>query len=563
MSFTTDKDEKKNQDEFNLDDYPDVADWSQLKKKDLIDLLENDVFGLYGLMSVCDVVILEDDPDIKTACLTLTASPKIYFNRKFLQKFCHTKNHIFMVLMHELYHKILNHAALFKTTKKEDQGLLNIATDAFINSLLYQLYSDEKYATFFRDFYNILISEKQSKDPSFKGHPLHMLKNRSEKQIADFRTRTFYGQLYSPFGQDIDSLIAFMRDTVPKQYVQYASEHGIGDHSGQTGEIHEHLRKEITKIAKAAQKTLTDQAEEYHEMLEARKRAEEEAKKRKEEKEGKGKDGKDKKDGKAEGKGNKSHAGDFDPDERKKAQAFNPESSAFCRYVGGIIEYLEKKDKELQSAMIKMAKQSVESKVIIKTKSMFPAIPAYTVRPNFKDKGGLVAHHMGRYKPFYKNPLLPKDFGLVHVYIDVSGSMGHYVDNIYTVLSSRALHDLLWPQIHLFSTHIEDITKKQLREKVIDTSFGTDFSLIFEHMGKNQVKKALIFTDGYGEISKNAQDIIKKNKIRCITVFTPDRSPSNPFIDVSEETYTFTRDMKVKEDNWEEEKKSNKRNRDW
>ena len=557
MSLTTDKNEKKDQDEFDLDSYPDVVEhgWKDLKKKDLIDLLENDIFGLYGLLSVCDVVILEDDPQIKTACLTLSASPKIFFNRKFLAKFCATKNHILMVFMHELYHKILNHAALFKTTKKEDQGLLNIATDAYINSLLFQLYPEEKYASMFRDFYNRLISEKQSKDPGFKGHPLHMLKNRSEKQIPDFRTRTFYNQLYSPFGQDIDSLIAFMRDTVPRQYVQYASEHGIGDHSGENGAIHEHLRKEITKIAKAAQKTLNDQAEEYNEMLEARKRAEEEAKKRKEaEAEGK-KDGDKKK-----GKSDKNYAGDFDPDDRKKKQAFNPESSAFCRYMGAIIEYLEKKDRELQSAMIKMAKQSVESKVIIKTKSMFPAIPAYTVRPNFKDKGGLVAHHMGRYKPFYRNPLMPKDFGLVHVYIDVSGSMGHYVDNIYTVLGSRSLHDLLWPQIHLFSTHIEDITKKQLREKVIDTSFGTDFSLIFEHMGKNQVKKALIFTDGYGDISKNAQDIIKKNKIRVITVFTPDRSPNNPFIDVSEETFTFTRDMKVKEDNWEEEKKEAKRN---
>lgn len=561
MSLTRDKEssqDKDKQEEWDLDAYPDVADWSKLKKKDLIDLLENDIFGLYGLLSVCDVVILEDDPDIKTACLTLTASPKIFFNRKFLQKFCTTKNHILMVFMHELYHKILNHASLFKTVKKEDQPLLNVATDAFINSLLYQLYPNEMHATMFRDFYNKLIQEKVDKDPAFKGHPFHFLKNRSEKQISDFRTRTFYGQLYSPFGQDIDSLITFMRETVPVQYVQYASDKGMGDHSGENGAIHEHLRKEITKIARAAQKTLNDQAEDYHNMLEARKRAEEEAKKKKEEAEGK--DGKEK--GKKKGKESMNHDGNFDPDERKKQQAFNPDSSVFSRYMGGIIEYLEKRDKDLQSSMIKMAKQSVESKVIIKTKSMFPAIPAFTVRPNYKDKGGIIAYHMGRYKPFYRNPLLPKDFGLVHVYIDVSGSMGQYVDNIYTVLASRALHDLLWPQIHLFSTHIEDITKKQLKQKIIDTSYGTDFSLIFEHMDKTKVKKALIFTDGYGDINKNAREIIKRNKTRVITIFTPDRSASNPFIDVSEETFTFSQDMKVKEDDWDAEKADNKR-RGW
>lgn len=555
MSITREKNDNTEQQnkEWDLDQYPDIADWSKLKKKDLIDMLEDDIFGLYGILSICDVIILEDDPQIKTACVTLTASPKIFINRKFLNKFCATPYQLLMILMHELYHKIFNHASLFRTSKEEDKPYLNVATDAFINALLYQLYPEEKYATFFRSFYDQLIDERKKEDPSFKGHPFHLLKSRSN--ISEFRIRMFYEQLYSPFGQDIDSIIQIVKETCPAKHVQYVK--GIGDHSGQGGAVHEHLRKEISKIAKRAQKTLNDQAEEYNRMLEARKKAEEERKKAEEEAKGKGKGNKTGKD-KEKGKDGKGFDGDFDPDEREKTQSFCPESTAFCRYVGSVVEYFNKKDQNLQSSMIKMAKQSIESKIIIKTKNMFPSIPGMTVQPNFKDKGALVARHLGKYKPFYKNKLLPQDFGLCHVYIDVSGSMGHYIENIYTVLSSRTLHALLWPKIHLFSTHVEDITKKQLKEKVIDSSFGTDFDLIFEHMDKNNVKKALIFTDGYGAINQSSLDIIKKKKIRIVSVFTPDRSPSNPFVPISETSFTFNDKMAVDKDNMEEEIKSGK-----
>jgi predicted metal-dependent peptidase len=541
MSITRDEkgnDTNKENKEWNLDQYPDVADWSNFKKKDLIDLLEGDVFGLYGLLSVCDVKILEDDPEIKTACLTLTATPKIFINRKFLNKFCPTSHYLFILLMHEMYHKILNHAAVFKKAEGVDKALANLATDAFINALLFQLYPEDKYAGFFRDFYNQLTKEKQDEDPTFTGHPYTFLKSRSS--ISDYRQRMFYQQLYSPYGQDLDSIFKILRETTPVQYVQQCGESGMGDHSGEGGEIHDHLRKEISKIVKKAHKSLQDKAKRHKEMEEARKKAEEEAKRKKEEKEGNRKGKEKKKD---------THYADQNVDEMEKTQSWDPNSTAFCKYIGGVIEALDQKDKSLTSSMIKMSTRSVKSKVAVSVKKMFPVVPFQTVKPNYKKKSAIICHYLNKYKPFHENPVKPVDYGACHVYVDVSGSMGRYVDEIYSILCNRSICDLLHEKIHLFSTKIEDITKKELKARVIDTSFGTDFDCIFEHMLKNDVRRALIFTDGYAnEVNKDLQDKMKQKKIQIIGVFTPDRQDNNPIWKLAKENYTFQEDMSVAKD---------------
>lgn len=531
--------------EWDLDQYPDVADWKDLKKKDLIDMLEEDVFGLYGLLSVCEVKILEDDPRIKTACLTLTATPKIFINRKFLNKFCPTRHYIFMILMHELYHKILNHAAVFKRASDTDKALANLATDTFINAMLFQLYPDDKYAGFFRDFYNQLIDEKKAKDPEYKGHPMSFLKSRSV--IQDFRQRMFYQQLYTPYGQDLDSIFKLLRETVPIQYIQMDGGDGIGDHSGEGGEIHDHLKKQISKIVKKAHNNLQDRAKRHKEMEDARKKAEEAAKRKKEKEEGK--------DGKEKGKEKKkdTHYSDQDVDNMEKSQGWDPNSTAFCKYIGGIVDLLENKDKNLNSSMIKMATRSVKSKVVTSVKKMFPVVPFMTVKPNYKKKATVITNYLGKYRAFHENPVKPVDYGACHVYVDVSGSMGRYVDEIYTILCSRNITDLLHEKIHLFSTKIEDITKKELKARVIDTSFGTDFDCIFEHMLKNDVKRALIFTDGYtNDVAPDLQERMLRKKTQIIGVFTPDRTAGNPIWQLSKECYTFEENMKVAKDDMNE-----------
>ena len=56
---------------------------------------------------------------------------------------------------------------------------------------------------------------------------------------------------------------------------------------------------------------------------------------------------------------------------------------------------------------------------------------------------------------------------------------------------------LLWPQIHLFSTRVIDITPAQLRAGLCRTTEGTSIDVVAEHIADNHIKRALIVTDGW------------------------------------------------------------------
>ena len=80
-----------------------------------------------------------------SACVTCQIRPKLVLNPDFIDKYCETDEHLFMLIMHELYHIILGHTALFKRCTEID----NIALDAIINAMLCQLYPEEEYTSFF------------------------------------------------------------------------------------------------------------------------------------------------------------------------------------------------------------------------------------------------------------------------------------------------------------------------------------------------------------------------------------------------------------------------------
>lgn len=531
---------------FDLDAFPDVSDiGTNLRKKDIIDIASTDVYGLYGLLNICNIHIVEDDPVIKTACITLNHNPEVFINAKFVNKFCKTNHHVLMIILHELLHKTLNHQNLFKSgqAKGLSPQLLNIAADAYINALLYQLYPSEKHYSFFKNLYETLGNHQRQTDPSFNGIPFKFL--HAKARFDDIRHRYFYEGLYSPYGQDIDTIIKVIKESVPQQQVSENGDKVVGDHSGEGSALDEAARKAVSKILKKQQKTLEDKAEEYKKLLEARKKAEEEAKK----KEAKGK--KSKKEGSEEGK---ACRGENDPENREKTQDFSPTSSAFTKYISAAVELMEKQDSDVGSQLIKMAKQSTTSKVIVAGKRMFPKIPLYTPKPNFKQKARVISHVMGRYRPYDKNPVKPVDFGRCHCYIDVSGSMGTYVDDIYKIL--QGLREVLADKIHLFSTEIRDITRAEFCQSVVETTWGTDFNVIFEHALQNKIDKMIIFTDGYADLDKKWIQKAKQMRMQIITVFTPDRSDNNPLISygICKETYTFNEKMGLSKDSVEGEK---------
>ena len=99
------------------------------------------------LLSILEIKLTHDEKITKSACLTCEITPTLILNIDFIEEYCKTDEHLFMLIMHELYHKILGHTTLFgKTTIIE-----NIAFDAVINAILCSEFSSEVYTSFFKN----------------------------------------------------------------------------------------------------------------------------------------------------------------------------------------------------------------------------------------------------------------------------------------------------------------------------------------------------------------------------------------------------------------------------
>ena len=85
----------------------------------------------------------------ETACVTCGDSPELLLNRDFVAAHCPTDEHLFMLVMHELYHVILGHTALFPRSSE----VRNIVFDAVINAILCSLFPNPAFTSFFTDYY--------------------------------------------------------------------------------------------------------------------------------------------------------------------------------------------------------------------------------------------------------------------------------------------------------------------------------------------------------------------------------------------------------------------------
>lgn len=101
---------------------------------------------LSTFLSLFRIRLTEKEP---TACVTCADEPELRLNPDFVAGHCHTDEHLFMLVMHELYHVILGHTTLFPRSTP----VLNIVFDAVINALLCHEFPEPEYTSFFTDYY--------------------------------------------------------------------------------------------------------------------------------------------------------------------------------------------------------------------------------------------------------------------------------------------------------------------------------------------------------------------------------------------------------------------------
>lgn len=105
--------------------------------------------GSFELSTFLSLFRIQFSNAVKSAAVTCSDAPTLLLNRDFIAAYCHTDEHLFMLVLHELYHVILGHTSLFPRATK----VRNLVFDAVINAILCSLFPDPAFTSFFTDYY--------------------------------------------------------------------------------------------------------------------------------------------------------------------------------------------------------------------------------------------------------------------------------------------------------------------------------------------------------------------------------------------------------------------------
>ena len=112
------------------------------------------------------------------------------------------------------------------------------------------------------------------------------------------------------------------------------------------------------------------------------------------------------------------------------------------------------------------------------------------------------------------------------VYLDVSGSVNQHLPAIIGLLRSLKAELM---SIFLFSNKVVEVPFRTLLAGQVQTTYGTDFDCIAEHVLTNRFDKAVVLTDGYASMTEDNQEQLRTRKFRALTVLFGVRTDSPEF----------------------------------
>lgn len=468
-----------------------VTDKFTVPKSEIIDILASNLAALGALLRILDI---RPSDQVPTACVTNTGIPVILYNPDFINKHCETKAHVAMLLLHEIYHVLLGHTLKNKVTQID-----NLVADAIINAMICLQYDSFGFQSFFMSLY-----DKSTMPQAFL---------RPKSRPPRFWQRRKYNQLQTIMGLPWDDLKEIFTDIDANDIKNVVL---LGNHDSTSGSSEDILPDVILdSIAQSITEDFEDKVQETQ-----RKQIRElQHKKWKWECRERSARYSQQTDKQEKIKECNKHIGDIDQEINAiKSAGFN--ASIFVSLLRKRLD-ISKKRKELEEELRKVAKQSLYSKLEVKLKGMFPKIPETSVIPNFRNRRAIISLINEQYQPFFQNPLRPKDFGAVTIYIDVSGSMDGFIPTIYKLACN--CKDYLDETIYLFSNDVRGITKDELLKGVIKTTGGTD-DCFLTHALDTHKKKIMVFTDGYLSVSNENKNRLSKAGIKIVAAYTPNHA---------------------------------------
>jgi hypothetical protein len=427
----------------------------------ILDAFPSGSYALLGLLRLIDIV---ESHDIDTAAVECRAQPRMLVNPRFVDRWAATSEKLLMLIMHELHHVLLGHTRLLRRTTSID----NLVFDAVINALLCRMFPQPEYTAFFTDFYDERKLPECLLRPPRGWHPTRpIVAPLALKGPERVELRAVYRALYSPVGVGYQELHTALRNVVDERQASSVvlvgdhAEHGDGD-SSSCGRL-----EEASPVLFEAVREIVERWPQPPDPIAGRSLAD------------------------------LINESNIRPLRQPSNRATLRE---LLRRIGG--NGRGRAHHERQSAPLEV----------------FGPLPT-------ADRRGTVLRALGHPPLLYPftlpQPRMLRAGDRVHVYVDVSSSIGDYKQALCgAVLDCRGL---VLPMIHQFSTRVVDVSLDALRRGEIHSTGGTAIDCVAAHMREHRVQRAVLITDGYVGTPRGA-DQESLGRARVGVALTPDVS---------------------------------------
>lgn len=166
-------------------------------------------------------------------------------------------------------------------------------------------------------------------------------------------------------------------------------------------------------------------------------------------------------------------------------------------------------------------------------RSKVKKVPTKTPTPSFRrDRLATALISQGRAPSMYRSSTPKNPSGLVHLYIDVSGSCTQFIPKFLDFM--EPMKDLCHEVCHIFSTEVYDVSRDELiRSRNYKSTGGTSLSCILDHMKKNKIHLACIMSDGYMSATDEEMKWAKETRVDVVTLTTPGAATTCQLYDLS------------------------------
>jgi hypothetical protein len=391
----------------------------------------------FEMDTFCRLAGIEISDKVPTAAMECVRRPHLLLNPDFITRYCQRDEHLFLMVMHEIWHVLLAHTRMYPRLTPAQ----NIAFDAVINATLRHQFSGPQYDGFFDVLY------KADKFPELLLRPPHGWPN--DPQYVDGSgpegTLSVMRRLYPPLGARwqpplYDEILALLR--------QYLREHGnladfaillLGDHDSPNEGQHPMLKQMMERITGKWPKMALP--------------------------------------GSGRGDGQRSQT----------YQTTAEDASFAARQTFASV---------LRHALLPRGGSERQRK-----RTTLRVNSGLGVLPNPRDRQQAAKRRLGAPTTLWTvdhdlRARLPDTVSLAQVYLDVSGSMGNLLPLLVGLITPYVLRRQA--EVYQFSTKVEPLPTKALREGKLKTTMGTNINCVLNHalQLKPPVSKILIVTDG-------------------------------------------------------------------